>query len=188
MGGLAALVPAFSWLDSTGSLVGLLIPSRVSALCRDGHCRGARQHGGRTSCRPSRIAQFSALRACRPCRSQCAARSRLCRGGAAFRQFRSAHSQLPHPPERFPDSGRADVADHGYAILNAVGCPSSGSACGCRRRNGDHGRRGCSVHGVGRMVDVFFPGWRSMVAAFCLNLLGDGLRDMVDLGPHMLRA
>ena len=43
-------------------------------------------------------------------------------------------------------------------------------------------------HGVGRrepdllrgMVDLVFPGTALVLAVFCFNLLGDGLRDMID--------
>ena len=45
---------------------------------------------------------------------------------------------------------------------------------------GDHGRGRRGFYGLGRMVDAFFPGAALMLAVFCFNLLGDGLRDIVD--------
>ena len=70
----------------------------------------------------------------------------------------------------------------GYAILNAAGLSFIG--LGVRpptRRVGHHGGRRappswCRANGGSRS----FPALALMVAVFCFNLLGDGLRDIVD--------
>ncbi len=89
---------------------------------------------------------------------------------------------LPDPAQCVPDPGRADVADHGLRhpqrrrpVLHRA------RACGRRRRNGaswwPKARPSwCRANGGTRL----FPGAALMVAVFCFNLLGDGLRDMVD--------
>ena len=71
----------------------------------------------------------------------------------------------------------------GYAILNAArACRSSGSACGRRPPNGGSWWRKapatwCPANGGSRS---FRAGAALMLAVFCFNLLGDGLRDIVD--------
>ena len=39
---------------------------------------------------------------------------------------------------------------------------------------------GRGLHGVGEWWIALFPGLALMIAVFCFNLLGDGLRDIVD--------
>ena len=69
----------------------------------------------------------------------------------------------------------------GYAILNAAGLSFIG--LGVRPPTAEWGIM--VAEGAGFMVSgewwiVLFPGLALMVAVFCFNLLGDGLRDIVD--------
>jgi peptide/nickel transport system permease protein len=69
----------------------------------------------------------------------------------------------------------------GYAILNAAGLSFIG--LGVRPPTAEWGIM--VAEGAGYMVSgewwiAFFPGLALMVAVFCFNLLGDGLRDIVD--------
>jgi peptide/nickel transport system permease protein len=69
----------------------------------------------------------------------------------------------------------------GYAILNAAGLSFIG--LGVRPPTPEWGIM--VAEGAGFMVSgewwiAFFPGLALMVAVFCFNLLGDGLRDIVD--------
>ena len=69
----------------------------------------------------------------------------------------------------------------GYAILNAAGLSFIG--LGVRPPTAEWGIM--VAEGAGFMVSgewwiAFFPGLALMVAVFCFNLLGDGLRDIVD--------
>ena len=69
----------------------------------------------------------------------------------------------------------------GYAILNAAGLSFIG--LGVRPPTAEWGIM--VAEGAGFMVSgewwiAFFPGAALMVAVFCFNLLGDGLRDIVD--------
>ncbi len=69
----------------------------------------------------------------------------------------------------------------GYAILNAAGLSFIG--LGVRPPTPEWGimvAEGAQLHRLGRMVERVLPGAALMVAVFCFNLLGDGLRDMVD--------
>jgi len=68
----------------------------------------------------------------------------------------------------------------GYAILNAAGLSFIG--LGVRPPTAEWG---IMVAGAAFMVSgewwiAFFPGTALMIAVFCFNLLGDGLRDIVD--------
>src|ERR1700683_365661 len=69
----------------------------------------------------------------------------------------------------------------GYAILNAAGLSFIG--LGVRPPTPEGGimvaEGGASIIS-GEWWNAFFPGLALMVAVFCFNLLGDGLRDMVD--------
>src|SRR5271155_1584523 len=69
----------------------------------------------------------------------------------------------------------------GYAILNAAGLSFIG--LGVRPPTAEWGimvAEGASFIISGEWWIAFFPGIALMVAVFCFNLLGDGLRDMVD--------
>ena len=71
----------------------------------------------------------------------------------------------------------------GYAILNAAGLSFIG--LGVRPPTPEWGimvAEGSAFMVSGEWWNAFFPGAALMVAVFCFNLLGDGLRDMVD--PH----
>ncbi|MBV8840951.1 MAG: ABC transporter permease, partial [Alphaproteobacteria bacterium] len=69
----------------------------------------------------------------------------------------------------------------GYAILNAAGLSFTG--LGVRPPDAEWGIM--VAEGAAFMVSdewwiAFFPGIALMIAVFCFNLLGDGLRDIVD--------
>jgi peptide/nickel transport system permease protein len=69
----------------------------------------------------------------------------------------------------------------GYAILNAAGLSFIG--LGVRPPTPEWGimvAEGSAFMVAGEWWNAFFPGAALMVAVFCFNLLGDGLRDMVD--------
>jgi peptide/nickel transport system permease protein len=69
----------------------------------------------------------------------------------------------------------------GYAILNAAGLSFIG--LGVRPPTPEWGimvAEGATFMVSGEWWNAFFPGLALMVAVFCFNLLGDGLRDMVD--------
>ena len=69
----------------------------------------------------------------------------------------------------------------GYAILNAAGLSFIG--LGVRPPTPEWGimvAEGAAFMVSGEWWNAFFPGLALMVAVFCLNLLGDGLRDLVD--------
>src|ERR1700719_3743300 len=69
----------------------------------------------------------------------------------------------------------------GYAILNAAGLSFIG--LGVRPPMPEWGimvAEGAAFMVSGEWWNAFFPGLALMVAVFCFNLLGDGLRDMVD--------
>ncbi len=69
----------------------------------------------------------------------------------------------------------------GYAILNAAGLSFIG--LGVRPPTPEWGimvAEGAAFMVSGEWWNAFFPGSALMVAVFCFNLLGDGLRDMVD--------
>ncbi|QIB34914.1 ABC transporter permease [Ancylobacter pratisalsi] len=69
----------------------------------------------------------------------------------------------------------------GYAILNAAGLSFIG--LGVRPPTPEWGimvAEGASFIISGEWWIAFFPGATLMVAVFCFNLLGDGLRDLVD--------
>jgi len=69
----------------------------------------------------------------------------------------------------------------GYAILNAAGLSFIG--LGVRPPTPEWGimvAEGSAFMVSGEWWNAFFPGAALMIAVFCFNLLGDGLRDMVD--------
>ena len=69
----------------------------------------------------------------------------------------------------------------GYAILNAAGLSFIG--LGVRPPTPEWGimvAEGAAFMVVGQWWNAFFPGAALMLAVFCFNLLGDGLRDIVD--------
>jgi peptide/nickel transport system permease protein len=69
----------------------------------------------------------------------------------------------------------------GYAILNAAGLSFIG--LGVRPPTAEWGimvADGSTFMVSGEWWIAFFPGAALMLAVFCFNLLGDGLRDMVD--------
>jgi ABC-type microcin C transport system permease subunit YejE len=69
----------------------------------------------------------------------------------------------------------------GYAILNAAGLSFIG--LGVRPPTAEWGimvADGASFIVSGEWWVAFFPGLVLMAAVFCFNLMGDGLRDMVD--------
>jgi peptide/nickel transport system permease protein len=69
----------------------------------------------------------------------------------------------------------------GWAILNAAGLSFIG--LGVKPPTPEWGimvAEGSAFMVAGEWWNAFFPGAALMVAVFCFNLLGDGLRDMVD--------
>jgi peptide/nickel transport system permease protein len=69
----------------------------------------------------------------------------------------------------------------GYAILNAAGLSFIG--LGVRPPDAEWGimvAEGAAFMVSGEWWIAFFPGLTLMIAVFCFNLLGDGLRDIVD--------
>ena len=69
----------------------------------------------------------------------------------------------------------------GYAILNAAGLSFIG--LGVRPPTAEWGimvAEGATFMVSGEWWIAFFPGLALMIAVFCFNLLGDGLRDIVD--------
>src|SRR5204862_4166143 len=73
----------------------------------------------------------------------------------------------------------------GYAILNAAGLSFIG--LGVRPPMPEWGimvAEGSAFMVSGEWWIAFFPGLALMVAVFCFNLLGDGLRDIVDPQPR----
>jgi len=69
----------------------------------------------------------------------------------------------------------------GYAILNAAGLSFIG--LGVRPPTAEWGimvAEGAQFIVSGQWWIAFFPGLALMLAVFCFNLLGDGLRDMID--------
>ena len=69
----------------------------------------------------------------------------------------------------------------GYAILNAAGLSFIG--LGVKPPTPEWGimvAEGATNIISGEWWVAFFPGAALMVAVFCFNLLGDGLRDLVD--------
>lgn len=69
----------------------------------------------------------------------------------------------------------------GYAILNAAGLSFIGLGVRPRRRSGGSwSPEGATFMVSGEWWIAFFPGLALMIAVFCFNLLGDGLRDIVD--------
>ena len=69
----------------------------------------------------------------------------------------------------------------GYAILNAAGLSFIG--LGVRPPTAEWGimvAEGAAFMFSGEWWIAFFPGLALMIAVFCFNLLGDGLRDIVD--------
>ena len=69
----------------------------------------------------------------------------------------------------------------GYAILNAAGLSFIG--LGVRPPDAEWGimvAEGAAFMVSGEWWIAFFPGIALMIAVFCFNLLGDGLRDIVD--------
>lgn len=69
----------------------------------------------------------------------------------------------------------------GYAILNAAGLSFIG--LGVKPQTPEWGimvAEGAAFMVSGQWWNAFFPGAALMVAVFCFNLLGDGLRDIVD--------
>lgn len=69
----------------------------------------------------------------------------------------------------------------GYAILNAAGLSFIG--LGVRPPTPEWGimvAEGAAFMVAGQWWNAFFPGAALMIAVFCFNLLGDGLRDIVD--------
>ena len=69
----------------------------------------------------------------------------------------------------------------GYAILNAAGLSFIG--LGVRPPTAEWGimvAEGAAFMVSGEWWIAFFPGAALMIAVFCFNLLGDGLRDIID--------
>jgi peptide/nickel transport system permease protein len=69
----------------------------------------------------------------------------------------------------------------GYAILNAAGLSFIG--LGVRPPTPEWGimvAEGASFIVSGEWWIAFFPGLALMIAVFCFNLLGDGVRDLID--------
>ncbi len=77
----------------------------------------------------------------------------------------------------------------GYAILNAAGLSFIG--LGVRPPTAEWGimvAEGAAFMVSGEWWIAFFPGAALMIAVFCFNLLGDGLRDIVDPQRRTWRA
>ena len=92
-----------------------------------------------------------------------------------------AHPDLSNPAQRHSDPGGADVAHHGLRILNAAGLSFIG--LGVRPPTPEWGimvAEGATNIISGEWWIALFPGAALMIAVFCFNLLGDGLRDIVD--------
>ena len=70
----------------------------------------------------------------------------------------------------------------GYAILNAAGLSfiGLGVQAAQRRSGASWSRRGRASSSPANGGSRCFPGLALMIAVFCFNLLGDGLRDIVD--------
>ena len=88
----------------------------------------------------------------------------------------------PGAAQHHADHGGADVAHHGLRHPQRrrplVHRPRRAAADGGM---GDHGRRKAPPSwSRANGGSPFFPGAALMVAVFCFNLLGDGLRDIVD--------
>ena len=89
---------------------------------------------------------------------------------------------LSDSAQRVSDPGRADVADHGLRhpqrrrpVLHRARRAAADAGMG------HHGRGRRRQHHLRRMVDrTSSPALALMLAVFCFNLLGDGLRDIVD--------
>ena len=87
----------------------------------------------------------------------------------------------PGAAEHHADHDRADVAHHGLRDRNAAGLSFIG--LGVRPPTAEWGimvAEGAAFMVSGEWWIAFFPGAALMVAVFCFNLLGDGLRDIVD--------
>ena len=67
-----------------------------------------------------------------------------------------------------------------YAILAEARCRSSASACRPRSRPGARWSRAASSTRTGRFWVVLFPGLAIIFTALSLQLLGDGVRDLLD--------
>ena len=141
----------------------------------------ARQHGAehRAAPRPSSISRST--RASPAPRPTCGARPASCRprrlsGNGEFRIL------LGHIlPNIMPIMIVQMSLTMGYAILNAAGLSFIG--LGVRAADagvGHHGSRRRGFMVSGEWWIAFFPGAALMIAVFCFNLLGDGLRDIVD--------
>ena len=117
----------------------------------------------------------------RPRRGQRPARGRLRAGGAAFRQRRLPHRAGQVLPNIMPIMVVQMSLTMGYAILNAAGLSFIG--LGVRPPTAEWGimvAEGAAFMVSGEWWIAFFPGAALMIAVFCFNLLGDGLRDIVD--------
>ncbi len=103
-------------------------------------------------------------------------------GGAALRQRRHAASCSTQVlPNIMPIMVVQMSLTMGYAILNAAGLSFIG--LGVRPPTAEWGimvAEGAAFMVSGEWWIAFFPGAALMVAVFCFNLLGDGLRDIVD--------
>ena len=101
--------------------------------------------------------------------------ARLCGNSDARILFGTDPAQHPS------DHDGADVADHGLRhpqcrrpVVHRPGRAAADAGMGIMVAEG------ASFIASGRMVDRHFPGLALMLAVFCFNLLGDGLRDIVD--------
>ena len=115
-------------------------------------------------------------------RGQRPARRRLCRGGAAVRQRQAAHHADRSSCRTILPLMMVQVSlTLGYAILNAAGLSFIG--LGVRPPTAEWGimvAEGASFIVSGEWWVALFPGLVLMAAVFCFNLMGDGLRDIVD--------
>jgi peptide/nickel transport system permease protein len=116
-----------------------------------------------------------------PRRGQRAPRGRLRAGGAASGNGEYRIQRRHVLPNIMPTATVQMSLTMGYAILNAAGLSFIG--LGVRPPTPEWGimvAEGAAFMVSGEWWIAFFPGAALMIAVFCFNLLGDGLRDIVD--------
>ena len=146
-----------------------------------GHRRRARQHVANIVFATAIINLPFYIRLARA-EVTCGARCRLRRGGAPGRQRRGAHPGRAPLPEHPAAADGAGLAEHGLGdperrrpVLHRPGRAAA------RRRSGaswsPRARTSSSRASGGSRSS---PALALMLAVFCFNLLGDGLRDLLD--------
>jgi len=120
--------------------------------------------------------QHAILRPRGPRRGQYPPRGRLCAGRKTRRKLRPSRRGHAHLPQR-----PAVSLNMGWAVLNAAGLSFIG--LGVRPPTPEWGimvAEGANYIISGEWWLALFPGLWLMLAVFTFNLLGDGLRDIVD--------